>query len=207
VLVKIHHCIGQELIIQGLAEPPAKKCRCRETISLAKATVLVDRGEAAWVIESRIYELGSIVCDLCQGDKTFKNCPNCRNTGKIEKIIPWPKFNNEIIRISRRPVDPNERKQSSGLAIKTPRVATIEEEHIQRAYVENKRAAQIRIEEYGDLEYERMVDAIILIPAEEFDREERESWGRPLETFGANQQAQKAYTKIVKSRTKADFGG
>jgi hypothetical protein len=207
VLVKIHHCVGQELVIQGLAEPPAKKCKCRERISLARATVLVDRGEAAWVVESRIYELGFIMCDLCRGDKTFKNCPNCQNTGKVERVLPWPKFNNEVVRISRRPIDPNERKQSSGLAIKTPRVATIEEEHIYRTYVEGKRSAQLRIEEYGDLEYKRMLADVVLVPAKEYDKGERENWGRPLETFGANRRAQKVYTKIVKSRAKADFGG
>ena len=204
---RVHHCFGQELVAIGMANPPAKRCRCREFISSEAAQALVNRNAACWIVVERLNGIREEPCRLCHGDKEIKNCAMCRGKGTELNVVEEDVKSYDIVLISSKPKDIKEKKYRYANALKTPRVPTIDWKHIIRAYVDGKKEAQMRIEEYGELERVRLADLIVLVPAEEFDRGERESWGRPLETFGANQQAQKAYTKIVKSRAKADFGG
>ena len=176
---KIHHCIGQEMVAQGRDEPPATKCRCRKYISLSLATVMVARGEAKWVVIKRTYEPRDLTCPMCHGDKEVKNCAQCFGKGTILIQHPIEEYNNEIVYGSEKPKDKSEKKYRPTLAMKTPRVATIEAEHILRAYVSDEardivevaerkgrkiqkfnndrtspqtaKAARDRIEEYGRL--------------------------------------------------------
>lgn len=60
-------------------------------------------------------------------------------------------YNNDIVLVSQLPEDETEKKRSSVLKKKTPRVATIEAPHIERAYVYGKKEAQQRIEQYGEM--------------------------------------------------------
>jgi hypothetical protein len=148
---RVHYCISQERIAQGTEEPPAQNCRCRKFISIDKATYLVEIGEASWVIIRRNRGLEEVPCRLCKGDPAFKKCASCKSTGKEIKYYEDDIFGNDIVYTSRDPKDKAEKKKRLWLAPKTPRTATIESEHIERAYVYDNKDAQNRIEEYGRL--------------------------------------------------------
>lgn len=148
---KVHHCISQEMVSQAIEEPPAAKCRCRKYITLQKATDLVNKGEARWVVVKRIRDEIDKICHLCHADPEVKNCANCHGIGTVKKIILRDSYNNDIVLVSRAAVDKTEKKYRPALALKTPRVATIEENHIEMAYVLGIRESAQRIEEYGRL--------------------------------------------------------
>ncbi len=169
--VRQHSCIGRELVAQGIEDPPAAKCRCRQSISKEKAKKKVDDGEARFVVLKRDYEQVEVPCPLCQADPEFKNCPNCNGTGRGKVDNVKEQLGDDIVLVSRAAKDKRERKYRPALAMKTPRVATIESEHLELAFsgsVETKvvdgkkirvwanlqanaKAAQDRIEEYGRL--------------------------------------------------------
>ncbi len=148
---RVHHCISQEMVAQGLEEPPAKKCTCRKFISYKKADEMVKRGEARWTVTGRERGTREVVCSLCGGNPEIKNCASCRGTGKHTVAAVWDTYNYDIVRVSQASADLKEKKYRPALAMKTPRVATIESEHIERAYVEGVPEAASRIEEYGML--------------------------------------------------------
>jgi hypothetical protein len=148
---RVHHCISQERIAQGMEEPPAKRCRCRKFISIAKATALVKIGEASWVVVGRKSGVEEIACRLCGGDPEVKRCAHCRGSAKETRLYEDDIYGNDIVYTSRDPKDKAEKKKRLWLAPKTPRTATIESEHIERAYVDGNKDAQDRIEEYGRL--------------------------------------------------------
>ena len=156
---RIHYCHGQEAVVLGEQEPPAKKCRCRKIISLADATSLVKVGEAKWVVKERKRGEKSVICRLCRADAEVKNCAQCNGTGKqtVSFVEDIPGL--DIVYTSSDPVDEKETKKRKWLAPKTPRVATIEEEHIYLAYVEGLPEAAERIEEYGRL----IIDARLFV--------------------------------------------
>lgn len=148
--IKVHTCIKQEKVVYGLLEPgQAGKCSCRQRVTLKKATKMVADGEADWTVKSRTRGERLEICDLCGGDQTVKNCAKCH--GKVEVMAPYVEDipADDIILISR--AAQADKKRSSAFKGKTPRVATIESEHILRAFVEENRDAQLRIEEYGML--------------------------------------------------------
>lgn len=147
--IKVHTCIKQEKVVYGLLEPDqAGKCPCRERVTLRKATQMVKDGEADWTVKSRTRGERMEECTLCggAGDKT---CAKCKGVGKTLEAYVEDIPADDIIRISREAIA--DKKRSFALKNKTPRVATIEAEHIERAYVEGNRDAQLRIEEYGML--------------------------------------------------------
>lgn len=132
---------------------------------------MVKNGEASWVILRRFREAAEEVCRLCKADPDVKNCANCKGSGKQAITAIREDYGNDLVLISTPPADKREKKRSSALAKKTPRVATIESEHLEKAFsgavetriVNGKRtrvwvnlepmaqAAQDRIEEYGRL--------------------------------------------------------
>lgn len=176
----IHHCIDQELIVLGLKEPPAEECSCKEPVSLTRATKMVNSGEAAWVVVGRTRGTAEVVCHLCNGDAEVKNCANCGGKGKEEVSRVWDTYNDQIVRVSRRPVDPNERKVRSGMALRTPRVPTVESKHIWRAYLDETQHAIDRIDEYGLMILEARI-ALGIKPENPIRREDGgllEDWGR-----------------------------
>lgn len=148
---KIHHCIGEEYVSQGIAEPPAAKCRCKKYIGLSAATAMVKNGEARWIVTKRTQGVMNDTCHLCHGDPEMKNCANCGGQGTVIVAAVIEEYGDDIVLVSRLAVDKKERKYRPALAMKTPRVATIEENHIYLAFIEGVKEAQIRIEEYGRL--------------------------------------------------------
>lgn len=150
---RVHYCIGQEMVALGKEgnEPPAPKCKCRKFISITTATTMVKRGEARWTVLAREYELAAEPCPMCLGDKEIKNCAQCAGTGETTVYRAIETYGNDIVYSSEKPKDKKDRKYKPTLAMKTPRVATIESEHIERAYVDEVKEAAERIEEYGRL--------------------------------------------------------
>jgi hypothetical protein len=148
---RVHHCISQEYVSQGIEEPPAKKCRCRKFIPYKAADDLVKKGSARWIVTARERGEDKQTCPLCHGDENIKNCANCRGSGTIIVAAVWDTYNNDIVLVSQAAHDKKEKKYRPALAMKTPRVATIEEEHIELAYILGNKEAAERIEEYGRL--------------------------------------------------------
>ena len=148
---RVHHCISHEMVSQGLDEPPAKRCNCREFIDYKKADEMVKKGEARWIVTARERGTQEVICSLCKGDSEVKNCAGCAGSGKQTVPAVWDTYGKDIVRVSQAAVDAKEKKYRPALAMKTPRVATIESEHIERAYVEGNKDAVARIEEYGRL--------------------------------------------------------
>lgn len=167
---KVHSCHGQEAVVLQEQEPPAKKCSCRQIITITEATGLVKRGEAKWIVKTRTRGFREIACSLCKGDPEVKNCARCHGTGKQGESFVEDIPGTDIVYTSSDPVDEKERKKRKWLAPKTPRVATIESEHIERAYVECVPEAAARIEEYGMLilkeQFRQLATGITI---EEFD--------------------------------------
>jgi hypothetical protein len=147
----VHHCVSQEYVAQRFEEPPALKCRCRKQIPLSKATEMYKNGEAKWVVTKRTRTPGFEICSLCNGDPEMKKCANCGGSGVQAGTELYEEYANDIVLVSRAAVDKTEKKYRPALAMKTPRVATIEEEHIELAYVDGMLEAAQRIEEYGRL--------------------------------------------------------
>jgi hypothetical protein len=112
---------------------------------------MVKNGEARWIVLGRTQGEIDAVCPLCLADSEVKNCANCRGSGKVRATDIVEEYGEDIVLVSRAAVDKKERKYRPALAMKTPRVATIEEEHIELAYVYGVKEAQERIEEYGRL--------------------------------------------------------
>jgi hypothetical protein len=148
---RVHHCVGQINVAEGRNEPPAPSCRCRKFVSIERATEFVNAGEVSWVVIKRTRGLAQVVCRLCSGDKSIKNCAGCSGKGLAPEHVVWDEYNNDIVLVSQLPEDKTEKKRSSILKKKTPRVATIEAPHIERAYVYGKKEAQERIEQYGEM--------------------------------------------------------
>lgn len=159
---KIHSCRGQEAVVLEESEPPAPKCNCRKIITITEATAVVKRGEAKWIVVKRKRGVREVFCSLCKGDKAIKNCAKCSGTGLQEESYVEDIPGTDIVYTSADAVDASERKKRKWLAPKTPRVATIESEHIERAYGDaltkthprrwsSKNEARDRIDEYGML--------------------------------------------------------
>lgn len=148
---KIHSCRGQEAVVLEEKEPPAPKCPCRRKITVAEATEIVKRGEAKWIVKSRKRGVRSVICSHCKGGSDIKICAKCDGTGKQEESYVEDIPGTDIVYTSADSVDQREKKKRKWLAPKTPRVATIESEHISRAYLDGNKEAVMRIEEYGML--------------------------------------------------------
>jgi hypothetical protein len=151
---------------------------------------MVKNGEARWVVMKRTKSPGVANCSLCRRNVDYiKNCPQCFGTGTQPCTDVYEEYANDIVLVSRASVDPSEKKYRPALAMKTPRVATIELQHIELAYVKGLPEAAERIEEYGRLILEaRMwvgpkengIAAIIQEPEDNPETGEgrNEDWGR-----------------------------
>jgi hypothetical protein len=148
---RVHSCSQQIKVAEGRLEPPSGKCRCRKYIGIKKATEMVKNGEASFIVLKRVWEGADEICRLCAGNKEIKNCANCQGKGVERGTLVREDYGNDIVLVSRPPADKKEKKRSSALSMKTPRVASIEEEHILLAYVYDIKEARERIEEYGRL--------------------------------------------------------
>jgi hypothetical protein len=167
---KIHSCRGQEAVVLEEKEPPAPKCNCRLIINITEATAIVKRGEAKWIVKERNRGVRDVACRLCKGDTEVKNCAKCGGTGKQEESYVEDIPGTDIVYTSADSVDESERKKRKWLAPKTPRVATIESEHISNAYLNGNKDAAMRIEEYGMLIVKEQLRMLAVgLSNEEFD--------------------------------------
>ena len=189
------------MVAQGLEQPPAKKCTCRKVIAYKKADDMVKKGEARWCVVKRERGTRSVTCTLCGGDPEVKNCAKCAGFGAVTAPAVWDTYNTDIVRVSQASIDEKEKKYRPALAMKTPRVATIESEHISRAYNGSLTAkhprqwtgdgeeARDRIEEYGMLVLEARTyvgkDRLPAIKEEPVDDQKTRTgreydWGRAI---------------------------
>ena len=127
----------------GKLEPlKRKKCRCRKLVEYAVANEMVKFGEAMWFVVSRERGIQTVTCPLCGPKDPSKSCDLCKGTGVTEAPAVWDTYTEDIVLINHR---------TKTNKVSTPRVATIESEHIERAYVDGVKEAAERIEEYGQL--------------------------------------------------------
>lgn len=150
--VKMHSgCIDQAKVALRRAEPPAPKCRCKKLIDFYEADTLVKQGAAKWVVIKRTRGAVEVTCTFCaqMTDAEKKTCAKCKGTGLITENKIWEDFNNDIVLLG---------DDKEGFKEKTPRVATIEEEHIEGAYVYDIPYVLDRIKEYASMIQESLGD-------------------------------------------------
>lgn len=137
------------MVVEEKRQPNPNKCslghRCRGLIDWKEADQRVKWGEALWVPISREYVEIKEMCKHCQGAEVLiKTCGECAGTGKVTVKRTLNKYNGEhdddIVLIAHH---------TKSNRVSTPRVPTIEDEHMYRAYVDGNREAQERIQEYG----------------------------------------------------------
>lgn len=150
--VKVHSgCIGQSKVARRFAEPPAPKCRCKKLTDFHEADTLVKQGMAAWVVTKRTRGAVELNCPLCahMTDIEKKTCGRCKGTGLVVENKIWEDFNNDIVLLG---------DDKEGFKEVTPRVATIEEEHIEGAYIYDVPYVLDRIKEYASMIQEQLAD-------------------------------------------------
>ena len=135
--IKVHTC-NQDV---GELDPEkgylVKKCTCRKYVTLAKAAQLIEDGYAQYVVTSFKIVQAKVKCPICGGIEQYvKSCNLCGKTGEISVDKAVFEYSQDIFM---RPF------------LRTPRTATIEEEHIQYAFVKGDRDALKRIELYNEL--------------------------------------------------------
>lgn len=160
----VHACHNQHL-----GENKPFKCTCRKRISLADATKQVERGFAQWLVLSTTFVTGMETCPICQNTDTKKGCQHCKGIGEIEKTYPIVKHGSDIVLVTTgSPDDKGFLVYKPVLSKQTPRTATIEEEHIYRAYCDNVADEQERINEYGLMILQSRIDMGISVePADD----------------------------------------
>lgn len=135
--IRVHTCSNQRVI--GYIE---QKCRCRKYVTLEKAAELIDSGYAANVVKSfKVVEIKE-PCSVCEGLEALKkSCSFCKKTGEVTASKTFFEYGEDVYM---RPF------------LKTPRTATIEEEHIEYAFVKRDRDAIRRIDLYHVLNQEAL---------------------------------------------------
>lgn len=143
---KVHTCVFQENVAMGKKEPNiTRKCRCQQVIEYKEANERVSLGEALWVVSGRERGMEARVCDHCNADDS-RGCDKCKGTGSINVAVVWDAYNGDIVLINHR---------TKTNRISTPKVPTIESEHILRFVVFDgekdkvAKEAKERVEEYG----------------------------------------------------------
>ena len=126
---RVHHCIAQKRIVRGTLEPPATtKCKCRKFITLKAATQLVKDRDAQWAVTKRIYLTEMEPCGMCAGEteKWVSVCSRCNGKGTVPMTRDVSEHSNDIVLIGQ--------DKAVYEKPKTPRTATVEEEHFELAY-------------------------------------------------------------------------
>src|SRR5882672_5344814 len=133
---KVHTCVFQEQVAMDKKEPNvAKKCKCQQVIEYKEANDRVKWGEALWVVTKRERGAEERICTHCHGDDP-RSCDKCKGTGKINVGVVWDTYNGDIVLVNHR---------TKTNRISTPKVPTIESEHILRFVVfegENDKVAK-----------------------------------------------------------------
>jgi hypothetical protein len=149
---RVHVCYSQHLNEKG----PKKKCRCREKISLTEATQRVRDGFAQWIILGKTIVEGKGICPICENGSLKKGCQSCKGSGEVTTYHEIKTESNNIVAVTSATPEPGRAPvYRPVLALKTPRVATIEKAHIHRAYLgtvahpNGDPEEQARIDAYG----------------------------------------------------------
>lgn len=184
---RIHFCFQQHL-----GEQKPDTCRCRKLITTHEATKMVREGRAQWVVLSRRPVVVEETCPVCDADESKRrSCQNCKGLGTSSKTYYQEEYSEDVVMavMGSKDEDGNEVFRSV-MAKQTPRVATIEKTHIERAYIEKIKEDQQRIEAYGlDVLEARVTTGIdnhyVEIKPEPEDSEElgtgrRYDWGRAI---------------------------
>ena len=139
-----------------------KRCKCREEVSFARTHQLVQSGAAEYItIRKEPVQLKQ-VCSMCTNDDLLKkSCSNCNKTGEIMVTVLSLVRSSDIVIVTTGSGEPGHEVFRSVMSGKTPRVATIEFAHIQRAYVNGYEEDIQRIEEYGKLGQDLLRNLIV----------------------------------------------
>jgi hypothetical protein len=196
---RVHYCFSQHL---NESLPPRKcygscsknkrrctcnKCKCREQVSPSRANQLVKSGAAEWVVLRKDPVEVKNICSMCSNDDILKkSCPTCNKTGEVTTTVLLPVYSSDIVMVTSGSGDPGHEVFRSVMSKQTPRVATIEYAHIQRAYVNEYPEDIERIEVYGKTNEEFIRSLIVpFIP---------DPWeGRTVFTFGPDDRTQAAF--------------
>ena len=189
---KVHYCFSQHL---NESLPPrkclgacaknkrrcsCKRCKCREEVSLSRAHQLVKSGVAQWVLLKKEPVEIKKICPICTNDELLKkSCLLCRKTGEVVTTEYVQHQSNDIVMVTTGSGDENEQVFRSVMSKQTPRVATIEEAHIIRAYVNGYPEDRERIEVYGKTNKDFLESLIVPFKPDPFE-------GRTVFTFGAD---------------------
>lgn len=120
---------------------------------------MVEKGSAEWSVLSTTLVTGIETCPICQNGDTKKSCQHCRGAGEIEKTYPIVKHGTDIVLVTTgSPDDKGFLVYKPVLSKQTPRTATIEKSHIERAYVEGNADEAERIEFYGLMILQARID-------------------------------------------------
>lgn len=144
---------------------------------------LIDLGAAQWVIIRKDLIEIKRICPLCVNDNLLKkSCPNCNKTGEVTftELLPIP--GNDIVMVTSGSGELGEEVFRSVMSKQTPRVATIEEAHIQRAYVNGYQEEIDRIEAYGQTNREFIRSLIVPFQPDPWE-------GRTVFTFGVDERS------------------
>jgi hypothetical protein len=68
----------------------------------------------------------------------------------------------------------------NGSAQRTPRAATIDKAHIERAFVDGNLEEVVRIQTYGQINKEELAKLVRLVPSYEFDKGLEQDYGIPV---------------------------
>lgn len=159
---KVHYCFSQHLneslpsrkctssCSKNKKRCECKKCKCREEATFTRAHQLVQSGAAEYVIIRKEPVDIKLICSMCANDDLLKrSCSACNKTGEIIRTEMVPVRSNDIVMVTTGSGESGHEVFRSVMAKQTPRVATIEFAHIQRAYVNEYPEDILRIEEYG----------------------------------------------------------
>jgi hypothetical protein len=123
-----------------------KKCRCRQYVSVTEAAAEVALGLAQYVVAVEKVITTEEVCRVCANlDPYKKSCVACSGSGiTVHKNVELVRGEDIIRTVS---ADGKDNVTTS----KVKKSPTIEKAHIERAYINNLQAEQLRIEAYGAL--------------------------------------------------------
>ncbi len=116
---------------QHLGHPRPEKCRCKFRVTLDEAKKYVEEGKASWLVVDWKKDSEGVSIPVTSWNLVWGSEP----------------AENGIVR--------------SALAMKTPRVQTVEKAHIERAYIDKKQDDIDRIEMWGDLAQKVITDLIV----------------------------------------------
>jgi hypothetical protein len=136
-------------------------------LDLTAARTEVQQGRAQWVKVNENDVVIPKTCPMCGNDDTLKkSCLKCLWTGTVLETVIVPVYGTDIVLSSE--VEIREEKgvkreiSRTAIAKRTPRVATIEKAHMERAYLfGGDQTERERIEAYGEMNKE-FFDSLIV---------------------------------------------